>query len=198
MSFTKQIVLFFIIFLLVQGCKEKYTPKPRSYFRIHFPEKTYHRLNNDFPYNFDVADYASILSDSRNPEEPYWINISVPENRSEIHISYYKLHENEKPLRTLLSEFMEESRKLAYKHSIKADAIEEQMYVNPRDKVFGTIYRINGNAASPIQFFLTDSTNHFLRGALYIREVPNIDSLKPVIDFLEPDIINIIETASWK
>jgi gliding motility-associated lipoprotein GldD len=92
---------------------------------------------------------------------------------------------------------MEDSRTLAYKHSLKADAIQEQVFMNPRDNVYGLIYRIEGNAASPMQFFLTDSTNHFLRGALYIREVPNIDSLKPVIDFLEPDIIRLIETTTW-
>jgi len=86
---------------------------------------------------------------------------------------------------------------LAYKHTIKADAIEEQVFMNPADNVFGTIYRIDGNAASPMQFFLTDSTNHFLRGAFYIRETPDIDSLQPVIDFFEPDIIRIIETTTW-
>ena len=92
---------------------------------------------------------------------------------------------------------MEESRTLAYKHTIKADAIQEQVFMNPANRVYGLIYKIEGNAASPMQFFLTDSTSHFLRGALYIREVPNIDSLKPVIDFLEIDIIRLIETTSW-
>lgn len=97
----------------------------------------------------------------------------------------------------LLNEFMEETRTLAYKHSIKANAIQEQVFMNPGENVYGLIYKIEGNAASPMQFFLTDSTNHFLRGALYIRDVPNIDSLKPVIDFLEPDIIRLIETTTW-
>nr|MBD3622879.1 gliding motility lipoprotein GldD [Sunxiuqinia sp.] len=92
---------------------------------------------------------------------------------------------------------MEESRRLAYDHSIKADAIEERVFVNPDKDVYGTIYYIEGNAASPIQFYLTDSTRHFLRGALYIREIPNIDSIRPVIDFLRPDIIHLIETTSW-
>ncbi|MFV0267582.1 MAG: gliding motility lipoprotein GldD, partial [Draconibacterium sp.] len=76
--------------------------------------------------------------------------------------------------------------------------IEEQIFVNNASHVYGTIYRIRGNAASPMQFFLTDSTQHFLRGAFYIREVPDIDSLRPVIDFLEPDVIRLIETTNWK
>ncbi len=97
----------------------------------------------------------------------------------------------------MLNQFLEETRKLAYKHTIKADAIEEQVFMNPSKDVYGLIYRINGNAASPMQFYLTDSTSHFLRGALYIRQVPNIDSIQPVLNFLEPDIIHLIETTTW-
>jgi gliding motility-associated lipoprotein GldD len=92
---------------------------------------------------------------------------------------------------------MEDTRALAYKHSQKADAIKEKVFMNPTNNVYGLIYKIEGNAASPMQFFLTDSTSHFLRGALYIREVPNIDSLKPVIDFLEADVVRLIETTTW-
>jgi gliding motility-associated lipoprotein GldD len=191
-------ILFFIIILIFTGCKEKYTPKPRSFFRIDFPSKEYHLSDNNFPYQFEIPDYSEITTDKHNKNEPYWINVSIPKNKAEIHISYYNIAGIKQPQKGLLAEFMEETRKLAYKHSIKADAIDEQIFINPEEKVYGTIYRIKGNAASPIQFFLTDSTNHFLRGAFYIREVPNIDSIKPVIDFFEPDIIRLIETTTWK
>jgi gliding motility-associated lipoprotein GldD len=117
----------------------------------------------------------------------------VPASKAEIHISYYALNDG----KGVLSEYMEESRQLAYKHTIKADAINEQLFLNAENHVFGTVYRIEGNAASPMQFYLTDSTRHFLRGALYIREVPNIDSLKPVIDFLVPDMVRLIESTTW-
>lgn len=184
--------IILLILLFVFGCKENYTPKPRGYYRIDFPEKSYHALNANFPYNFEIPEYARINKDNRNPDEPYWINVSVPENNVEIHISYYDIDSKK-----LLMELMEESRTLAYKHSIKADAIDERLFLNPQKKVFGTIYAIEGNAASPMQFYLTDSTQHFLRGAFYIREVPDIDSLSPVINFIEPDIIHLIETTSW-
>ena len=190
-------LLIIILFSIFAGCKQNYTPKPRGFFRINFPEKKYHPLNNGFPYQFEIPDYAKIMADSRNPDQPFWINVTIPASKAEIHISYYDLQKNSITNRLILSEFIEESRRLAYQHSIKADAIEEQIFMNPGRKVFGTIYKIGGNAASPMQFFLTDSTNHFLRGALYIREVPNIDSLRPVIDFLEPDVIRLIETTSW-
>lgn len=190
-------IIIFFLFLSFFGCKQKYTPKPRGYFRIDFPEKEYHTLAKNFPYQFDVAEYSKIQKDTRNPDNPYWINIVVPANDAELHLSYYHLDDNSKNDKNQLAEFIEESRSLAYKHSIKASSIEERIFMNPGREVYGTIYDIAGNAASPMQFYLTDSTNHFLRGALYIRATPNIDSLKPVIDFLETDIIRLIETTKW-
>ena len=191
----KYLLLVLLCFVALTGCRKEYTPKPRGYFRISFPKKSYHWIDNKFPYRFEIPDYAKITPDPRNPDQPYWINVSVPANKAEIHISYYDI-KGSNP--SQLSEFMEESRTLAYKHTIKADAIKESIYRNPAKKVYGTVYKIEGNAASPMQFFLTDSTAHFLRGALYIREVPDIDSLKPVINFLEPDVIRLIETTTWE
>lgn len=181
------------IFLLI-GCKQKYTPKPRGYFRIDFPEKSYRKIDGNFPYSFEIPQYASVMPDSRNPGKHDWINVAVPASKAEIHISYYHLNHDQ----NLLAELAEESRSLVYKHTIKADAIDESLYFNHKAKVYGTVYSLKGNAASPMQFFLTDSTQHFLRGAFYIREVPNIDSLQPVIDFLTPDIIRMIETTTWR
>lgn len=192
------IPLIVALTLILFCCKEKYTPKPRAYFRIDFPEKNYHTIPGQYPYTFEIPDYSIIAYDKNNPNETNWINIEIPNNKAEIHISYYNLSaDKNKTNRQMLFEFLEETRTLAYKHSIKADAIHEQVFMNPAQNVYGLIYRIEGNAASPLQFLLTDSTNHFLRGALYIREVPNIDSLKPVVDFLEPDVIRLIETSSW-
>lgn len=184
--------------LTVAGCKEKFSPRPRGFFRISFPEKVYHPLDNHFPYRFDIPAYMKVSPDRDNPGQPFWINLESPANKAEVHISYYNLRAKAGSSRGLLPELMEEARELAYKHSIKADAIEERIYVNPDAGIFGTVYQIKGNAASPMQFFLTDSTQHFLRGALYIRATPDIDSLKPVIDFLEQDIIHLIETAKWR
>lgn len=187
-----------VVIVLLSGCSQSHTPKPRGFFRIEFPEKSYSMLQGDYPYEFEVPDYSTIQNNRKNPEEKYWINVEIPENKAEIHFSYYDLQNHEEPTRQLLFKLMEETRELAYKHSIKATAIDEKLFINKPDEVYGTIYQIHGNAASPMQFFLTDSTKHFLRGAFYIREVPDIDSLRPVIDFIEPDVIRMIETTHWK
>ncbi|GET27957.1 gliding motility lipoprotein GldD [Prolixibacter sp. SD074] len=148
-------------------------------------------MNKDLPYTFKIPDYSNVSKDSDYQAKRYWINVDVPSNKSSIHISY-------KAIRGNLAKYTEESRMLAYKHAQKASAIDEKIYVNRAKKVFGTLYNIKGNVASPMQFYLTDSTRHFIRGALYIREIPNIDSLQPVINFLEQDVLQLVESTEWK
>jgi gliding motility-associated lipoprotein GldD len=181
-----------LLLILSFSCKREYVPKPHGYFRISFPEKSYHKLDSAaLPYNFDIPLYSKALPDRERLAEPYWINLVIPQHKAEVYISYKKINSN-------LNALIEDSHELAYKHSQKADAINERVFINPDKKVYGTIYQIDGNAASPLQFYLTDSTHNFLRGSLYFREVPNIDSLRPVIDYLTPDIIRLIETTEWK
>lgn len=179
------------LFLFFDSCKKDYTPRPRGYFRISFPAKHYKPLEIALPYYFQVPVYSIPGHDLLNPDQPNWITIEVPANHAQIHLSYKKISKN-------LDTYIEESRSLAYKHSQKASAIEEQLFINPSKKVYGTIYNIKGNAASPMQFYLTDSIRHFLRGSLYIKEVPNYDSLQPVIGFLTQDVLQLIKTTEWK
>lgn len=177
--------------LVPVSCKKKYTPKPKAYFRIDFPEKEYQNWDAAFPFSFDQLSMTKIVKDPSKGAEKYWINIKYPEYRANIHLSYKTIDHN-------LEEYLEDSRKLAYKHSIVADAIAEQIYINREENVYGMIYRITGNAASSIQFTATDSTEHFLRGALYFQERPNRDSLAPVINFIDKDIVRLMESLKWK
>jgi len=180
-----------LILLIFTGCKKKYTPKPRAYFRIDLPEKKYQTFESDCPYTFQYPVYANILNDQSKITEKCWINIDFNKIGGRIHISYKEVNNN-------ITQLLEDSRNLAYKHSIKADAIHEQVFIKPDKKVYGILYEIEGNAASPVQFFLTDSTNHYVRGALYFNTEPNKDSLAPVIRFIKDDIIYFIESFEWK
>ncbi len=179
-----------IIGLLV-SCGEKPLPKPSGYYRIAFQQKSYQPLKGIYPYTFEIPEYATAEPDRSANAEPWWINIVIPQHKAEINLSYKEIRNN-------LHIFTEESRELAYEHTLKASAIEEKLYFRPEAGVSGTIYFIRGNAASPLQFYMTDSVHHFLRGALYIKATPNIDSLKPVIEYLEKDVIHLIETLQWK
>ncbi len=187
----KYLILLFGLLLLLTACRNDFTPRPRGYYRITFPEKSYKPLSMPLPYKFEIPSYSVVAGDPLNPDQPYWLTIEIPANHAQIHLSYKEINQN-------LAIYIEESRTLAYKHSQKASAIEEQIFINPAKKVYGTVYNIKGNAASPMQFYLTDSIKHFLRGSLYIKEIPNIDSLQPVIGFLNKDVLRLIETTEWK
>lgn len=191
LNFRPAIIASTLLFLLLMACSKEQSPKPRGYYRITFPEKSYRSLDQTLPYNFQVPVYSNVTPDLLNPAQKEWITLDIPGNHAQIHISYKKINNN-------LSQLIEESRSLVYKHSGKASSIDEKIFVYPIKKTYGTLYTIKGNAASPMQFYLTDSVNHFLRGALYIREVPNYDSLRPVIRFLSEDLVKLMVTTEWK
>lgn len=120
------------------------------------------------------------------------MNLEFPDYDGIIHLSYKSIHTQEE-----LSSYIDDSHTMVYKHTVKAESIQETRYDNTENRVHGILYQIGGNAASSVQFFVTDSSHHFLRGAFYIETTPNQDSLAPVIDFFKEDIIHLMETISW-
>lgn len=184
------IVLGFVIAFL--GCSDGYTPRPRGYFRIDFPEKEYKYLDSaHYPYNFMYPTYGLVIEDDSRIAEKYWVNIDFPGYKARIHISY-------KDAQGRLDSLMEDSRALTFKHVSKAEAITERFYSNPETRVYGLLYNLRGNTASSWQFYVTDSVKHFLRGALYFKVSPNKDSLAPAIDFFGQDLVKMMETIEWK
>lgn len=185
------LITFFCLSLF--SCEnDDYIPKPRGYFRIDFPEKRYTSyLASHCGFGFEVPVYSMVMPDKSNFAEPCWINIDFPIQRGTLHLSYKKVNND-------VSKFTEDARSLVYKHTVKAEAIEEEFISYPDKKVYGTIYHIEGNAASSLQFYITDSTTHFIRGALYFNVVPNKDSIAPVAEFINADIYHLLETFQWK
>ena len=180
--------------LIAPSCSNDFTPKPRGYFRIALPEKKYILLDSVYPYKFEYPAYARITNDPLSPQEKNWINIEMPVFHGRIHISYKPLTD-----KNLIVKYTEDTRTLALKHMAKASGIRNIAIDDPGRKMYGLVYEINGmGAASPYQFYLTDSTRHFLRGSLYFDAVPNNDSLAPVIDFVKSDIQHLFETINWK
>jgi gliding motility-associated lipoprotein GldD len=183
-------VAFFLITL--SSCDNSYSPKPMGYFRIDCPKKEYKVLDSIYPYSFSYPSYASLVPKTDSMSEPYWIDLRFPQFKGTVYISYKAIDHN-------LPAYLEDARKMVMKHIPKANSIDEQLFSDPAHQVYGTFYDIRGNnAASPFQFYLTDSTRHFLRGALYFYTTPNNDSLQPVIDFLKEDLLYLAKTLRWK
>lgn len=190
---TRLNIIFVLIFaFIISACNQNYSPKPRGYFRIDLPEKSYIKFDTNFPYTFEYPEYANIEKDPYSLHEKYWINLQIPDFNATVHFSY-------KPVNGNLVDYLEDSYTLVTKHIPKADAIYDSLIVDRKRNVFGLSYHIAGSTvASPYQFFLTDSSTHFLRGALYFNTIPNNDSLQPVIDFVISDIEHLINSLEWK
>jgi len=184
--------MMILLAVIAVSCSNDYSPKPSGYFRIDLPEKKYQPFDTLFPFYFDYPVYACIGHDPLAPDEPYWINVDFPRFRGRIHLSYKEVNGN-------LTKYTEDSRTMALKHMSKSTGITEQVVNIPDKKVYGLIYTIQGSgAASTYQFYLTDSTRNFVRGALYFSVSPNNDSLEPVISFIQSDIRHMVETFRWK
>lgn len=190
---SRTIILLSLVVLsfLPISCKKKAMPKPKGYFRIDFPEKKYNTWNENYPFSFDYLKGASVVKDNSRLAEAYWLNIDYPEYNATLHLSYKEVREN-------LEEYLEDSHRLVYKHAIKADAIDGTNYIDKQKNVYGLVYRIQGNAASSVQFIATDSLKHFLRGSLYFNNHPNSDSLAPVVQYIDKDIVRLMESLKWK
>ncbi len=186
-------LLFCLALVGLTSCGEDdYTPKPRGFFRIELPEKKYQSYQSDCPFTFEYPVYSSIEIDTKANAEPCWVNLNFTKFKGTLHISY-------KPVNGNVAQYLEDARELTNKHIVKADAINEILISYPAKNVYGLIYDIEGSdAASPLQFFVTDSSKHFLRGALYFTVRPNNDSLQPVIKFIKEDIDRFISSFEWK
>ena len=183
----KNLQYIFLIFICILiSCTENYSPKPLGYFRIDLPEKTYSIFNSNCSFNFLHASDTKIIQDKNE----CWYNLEYPSLNATIHLTY-------KTLNADLGSIIEESYKLAYDHAVRSDGIIEKGYSNEENRVYGILYDIYGNSASNLQFFVTDSTNHFLRGSLYFNTIPNSDSLQPIKQHIKEDLQVLIESLKW-
>ncbi len=179
-------LILFILFCFV-SCEENYSPKPRGFHRINLEEKAYQTYEGDCPFRFEYP--VNSLMDDR--KENCWVNLHYPQFGSTIHMSYVQLDTSD------LNQHIEDSRKLAMKHLVKANDLKEKQFKSDEHNVYGLSYDFEGNTASNYQFFLTDSQKHFFRGAMYFNMVPNADSLQPVIDYIKEDLEHLIESFEW-
>lgn len=181
---------FYFTGTLFSSCDESYTPRPKGYFRIDLPQKKYVAYNEqNCNYSFELPAYATVENYHDSLTQPCWKYIKFPRFNGEIFLSYM-------PVNNDVVTLIEKSRELAYKHTVKAESIDET-YIETTRGIHAMIYDIGGNAASSIQFYATDSTRNFIRGALYFNIAPQPDSLAPVIQFLRKDVMEMINTLEF-
>jgi gliding motility-associated lipoprotein GldD len=199
---------FAFLFVLSTACNSVYTPKRRGYFKIDFPVHQYRVFDQPgYPYTFEYPVYSDVARDSsffdKTPENPYWINIDFPGFRARIYVSYKEIGaptDDRTAGRGPYNSFdklRDDAFKMTFKHTSKASSIEPTVIHTPNG-VSGIFFDVGGNAATAKQFYLTDSTRNFLRGALYFDATPNEDSLGIVNAFLEKDMEHLINTFRWK
>ncbi|MDR0430303.1 MAG: gliding motility protein GldD [Tannerellaceae bacterium] len=181
----------FLSLCLYVSCAE-YTPKPRGYFRIEPPTQSYQSLPlDDLPYMFSVS--SGVVVELPPIGDPAgWINLSYPSLGAKIYCSYLKITP------ATIETVLEESRLLVARQSQNAHSITEQSYSNPDEKVYACLYQLDDTSVSPIQFTLTDSLSNFFRGSLLYDYRPNADSITPVTEYIRQDIIEIVQSFSWK
>jgi gliding motility-associated lipoprotein GldD len=182
-----------VLFFLLASCEQSYTPKPKGYNRLILPAHEYTVLPDSLPYSFEISTAARILRDSSYIAERYWIDLFYPAITANIQITYKNLNQDQQFLRELVND----SYKLTAKHQIKAYAIEESIVKTPAGKT-AVIAELEGEVPSQFQFFITDSTHNFIRGALYFRTSTKNDSLAPAIEYMKIDAMHLINTLRWK
>lgn len=175
------------------ACEQDYYPKPVGFNRIDLPVPAFQQLPDSFPFSFQYSQHANILPDSSYLKERYWFALFYPDLVAEVHITYKPLYGNRDSLRANI----DDAYKLTAKHQVKASSIEETIIQTPSGK-FVSIAELVGDVPSQFQFYTTDSTTHFLRGALYFRTATDNDSLAPVIEYVKKDIIHSLNTLDWK
>lgn len=179
-------IILILLSLTVISCKNDVLPKPASYLRLDYPEAKYVNFENNCPFTFEMNEAAIIKG-----EKECGFAITYPKMKATIYLTY-------KPVNNNIDKLLKDAQKLTYEHVIKADDILEQPYLNPDKKVYGMFYQVDGNAATNSQFYVTDSTKHFLIGSVYFYAKPNFDSIMPAASYVKNDMQRLMETLKWK
>jgi gliding motility-associated lipoprotein GldD len=194
--------LFFAVLLFFAACSNgdtDYSPKPRGYFRIELPKKSYRPYVSNYPFTFMYPVYATIERDTQSRIAPkllnmnHLLNMQFKQFNGTLHLSYETITS-----KAVFNELVEDAHKFAFKNTVKATGIVQNSIRNTQDKVYGVYYTIEGNTASSVQFFVTDSVKHYLRGALYFNTEPRLDSIQPVLNFVKQDIDVMLKSFKWK
>lgn len=184
--------LFVLICFSTSSCNDEVTqPKPRGYYRIDLPEHAYQSWSGPCPFEFKVSRHASMKPSEKNKNECFF-DLEYPQFNATIYLSYLTVDNNLKAL-------VDQEFTMREKHNAFSTGVSERVYKDSQNSVNAMLFDVKGiKAATPLQFFVTDSTSHFFRGALYFYNSPNNDSLAPVIKYIKADIDTLVSSFSWR
>jgi len=183
-----------LLLIICYSCEEELVPKPKAYLRLEYPQPDYRKVDPDLPFTFEKNNLANSMSDVKISRDgnTKGLDLVYPSLKGTIYLTYKKV------TRDNLELYLIDAQNITQKHTIKADEIIEQPYLNKEQKVYGMFYEVGGNAASQTQFYVTDSINHFIIGSLYFYAKPNYDSILPAANYLRNDVKHIMESIRWK
>jgi gliding motility-associated lipoprotein GldD len=184
--FMKKLFALVALSIMFFNCSDdNMMPKPKAQLRLEYEKPIYKKI--DFKYfSFDKSQLAQVekINDKR-------INLHYPKMKATVYLTYNLVKKN-------LDTLLRDAEKFTLEHTVKADEIITRDFINNKNRVFGSMNLVTGNAASQMQFHITDSLQHFIDGSLYFYAQPNYDSIMPAVDYLRADITKLLETLQWK
>ena len=196
--FLSIIILFFTMNCFFSSCnneEDSFIPKPYGYFRIELPEKSYQKLEGDFPYSFEHSKYAKVVKNESQYAEDYWITLKYePISMAEIHITYKEIKNEPK----LFMEYVNDAHKITFNeiNTARSSAIDQ---VIDSKKGNGIVFTISeGEVPTVFNYWVSDSSTHFLRAAMYVPTSNQNDSLAPILKYTKDDMMHMLETFEWK
>ena len=179
--------IFITVLVLLSSCKKESIPKPKGKLSLSYPKPSYKRYDaTPCPFSFQLNSLATPVK-----KKNCALNLYYKDMKATLYLSY-------KPVQGNLKALLRDAEKLAVDHTIRANGIVDQPFVNKAKKVYGMFFSITGNAASQSNFYLTDSTSHFITGSLYFYARPNYDSIYPAAVYVQKDIRRMMETFQWE
>ncbi len=189
---SKRLIYIFISLFILQGCGNPSIPKPEGYFRIELPNKSFRSVELDCSLRIDKPEYSTVeFVNTKKSGDACWFNLRFSQFNARLHCTQIEVRDN-------LIDLMEDAQEMVFSHDLKSNGISRIRISDEEKRLNGVLYHIDGPVATPVQFFVTDSSSHFLRGSLYFNHAPNPDSTAPVVNRLIMDIEQIMKSVSWE
>ena len=188
------LIKLFFICIIFSSCNDPApVPKPPTYLNINFPDHTYSYVKGDCPYEFKLSSLYNYKTIENSKLNSCIQEIDLGPLKGSLYLYYIAL-----PSKDSLAEIINFANDKVDEHKIIADKIEFVQIIDSKNSVFGTFFELKGNVATNFQFYLTDSCQNFVRGEVLLNCRPNYDSLRPSLDYLKVDLLEMVHNFKWR